>query len=450
MRHRDTPVDSFYGPLRDFNGDGFDDVVAGTRYDVSQLHVYLGAPRGLQETVSSILQSPDGSEFHTEFPGNLAIGDVNGDGRADLVTGEPYFGDSDWSRSDAGTKSGFGHVHVFSGGAEGLAQARNTIVDLREELARPADSHMGEHVALVDFNGDGFDDLVVSRDTTDRNQAQAILFLGSSIGLVNSPASGLRSTAFNLTANVSMCGVGDVDGDGYGDVAVGVSHPGRGVVLLHGNSEARLDSRLEEITSDRALLYFGQHTASGDVNGDGVTDLFVGSVGQVNVVYGTREGMETAPTVAPPPLGVPESGGEFGASLGVQGDLNGDGYIDLVAAGRCDVTHRLLLDASFRFCSSGVTYLYSSSSAGVAPMWSRALTPTSEQEGGLLYPISPGDLNGDGIDDLAIGGEGYHIADMPGIVGAILVYLGGSWDWTSATFVARPTAPSLFLGTGLY
>ncbi|MFO0647619.1 MAG: FG-GAP-like repeat-containing protein [Polyangiales bacterium] len=398
VRHRDTPVDSFYGPLRDFNGDGFDDLVAGTGYEVWQLHVYLGAPRGLQETAASILRSPDAPYFS----GDIAVGDVNGDGRADFGVGEGYFGDPLSSPSDGGVPNGIGHVHVFTGDFDGLAVLRNQVVDLRSEDGRPEDSHFGQHVALVDFNGDGFDDLIASRGTSDRNQPQVFLFLGSSAGIMNSPASTLRSTALDIVANVAMCGVGDIDGDGYGDVAVGVSHSEHGAVLLHGNSGAQLESRLEEVTAEGRFLYFGQQIAAGDVNGDRFTDVFVGSRGQVSVVHGTSEGMEMAPAITTPPLGVPESGGEFGGFLGVQGDLNGDGYLDLVAEGACDLEHQFA-DLSFRLCVDGVTYLYASSSAGVSSMWARHLISTTEEEGGLRHPISPGDLNGDGIDDLAVG-----------------------------------------------
>lgn len=450
VRHRDTPVDSFYGPLRDFNGDGFDDLIAGTQYPATELHVYLGAPRGLQEAAASILRSPDDEWV---FPDDIAVGDVNADGYADLAVGEAYFGDPRFSSPDGGAPHGIGHIHLFAGNADGLAVPRNQVIDLQGEAARPTDSHFGRHMALVDFNGDGFDDLIATRQTLDFGSPQVFLFLGSESGLQHRPASTLNAMGFDISTGTRFYGIGDVDRDGYGDVALGIPYgtPERGVIVFHGNSNAHLDARLEEVTAGGSFFYFGQRIAAGDVNGDGLSDLFVGSYGQASVVHGTPEGMEAAPFIETPPLGIPKGGsGEFGATLGQQGDLNGDGYTDLVAAGECDVAHRLLLDASFRFCSYGVTYLYASSSAGVAPMWSRVLTPASDREGGLLYPISPGDLNGDGVDDLAIGAYGHSTTDMPGIFGAVFVYLGGSWDWTSPSEIVRPTAPRLFLGYQLY
>lgn len=108
------------------------------------------------------------------------------------------------------------------------------------------------------------------------------------------------------------------------------------------------------------------------------------------------------------------------------------------------------MDASFRLCASGVTYLYAATSAGVNPMWSRYLISATEQDGGRLYPVSPGDLNGDGVDDLAVGADGFVTRDMPGVIGAVFVYLGGAWTWVAPSMIARAMMPGIDLGTKLY
>ena len=75
--------------------------------------------------------------------------------------------------------------------------------------------------------------------------------------------------------------------------------------------------------------------------------------------------------------------------------------------------------------------------------------PVTEQEHGFSFPISPGDMDGDGIDDLVIGRDGFSDIARPGRYGAVEVYAGGGWTWSAATARALANA-SNSLGTRLF
>ncbi|MDQ3033220.1 MAG: MopE-related protein [Myxococcota bacterium] len=278
----------------------------------------------------------------------------------------------------------------------------------------------------------------------------------------------------------------DYDGDGYSDIAAGayrddLPEVNEGVVWLHGgaalgpSAEGAIDSPADEIGA-----FFGMAAAAADLDGDGYTDLAVGAPyvgaadeGAVYVFYGSATGLAAAPSLTL--LGT-QAGAEFGRSVAAAGDLDGDGYADLVVgapmhdAGALDegaafvfygsaagigATPDVTLDnprndASARFgarvagigdvdgdgladlaiaaplqdtlvgSSAGQVLIYAGASAGIASSPSRTIDTTFGAASQLGSALAGGDFDGDGIGDLAIG------ASSASSGGRVAIYAGSA------------------------
>ncbi|MFO0650728.1 MAG: FG-GAP-like repeat-containing protein [Polyangiales bacterium] len=436
VRHRDIAVDSAYGTLHDFNGDGFDDVVAGTNNapSIQELHVFHGAATGIQTTAAAILTAPGRSNPRDgrAFGEDVAVGDYNGDGFADVAVTEEYY------ETPAGSgMSNRGRVWLFSGGWDGLDASRYQEISFESEM----NARLSGGSALADFNGDGFDDLLATRAPGHAGTPEALLFLGGVSALQSAPVSFVQSRPYlDLGHGAFVRGVGDVDGDGFGDFALGfqygnVGEPG--IVIFHGNSQGLLDERIEEIPVIIGLPNLGRKVAGANFNGDAFGDVFASSFGPLSVLRGTAAGLEADSEILAPHGNPKSTEGIFGWTLGVQGDLNGDGYTDLTAAGNC---YRGNNRPDF-YCYYGVTYLFACSRGGVPSAPDHFIAPASVTAPGFVYPISPGDVNGDGIDDLLI-----EVEARPA---GFNVYYGGPWDWTTPSNRVRETS-DIRLGMWLY
>lgn len=140
-----------------------------------------------------------------------SIGYVNGDGFDDIAAGAP-----EWD----GDTQDMGRVVVFYGSAAGLNEAPDWSAEGRVEEAQFGISVAG----AGDVNGDGFDDLIVGADGDDSGDGptgSAFLFLGSASGLQSTATWEASGDAELDRFGAAVAGVGDIDGDGRDDVAVG-------------------------------------------------------------------------------------------------------------------------------------------------------------------------------------------------------------------------------------
>ena len=307
----------------DFNNDGFDDMVVGSPYedlggsnqlvDAGIITVAYGSASGLTSPVNLHQYSPGvgtNSESGDLFGAALASGDINGDGYDDVIVGVPGEGIG-WG---ARAQSNAGAVHVIYGSSSGLTGAGSDLFHQNtygvKSKAETGDA-FGEAVETGDINGDGYDDVIVGVPgegigwgaRAQSNAGAVHIIYGSASG-----ASGAGSQWFYQNTPGwpgraetndrfgSSIAVSDIDGDGVGDLVVGVPgeklgnyteagqvqiryNPGGwsqtpvSVQTLYQNATGVQD-RVE--TGDR----FGSHLEIADVTGDSNVDLIVGVPGE--------------------------------------------------------------------------------------------------------------------------------------------------------------------------
>ncbi len=326
----------------DVNDDGYDDfLIAATDYDGGQadegrVSVYYGSASGPGPAANWSAAGGEAGAYFGSAAGSA--GDVNGDGYGDIVVGAWYY----WVR-------GQGRVRVYPGSADGLSSAPVwTYVDAQ------AGSLLGSAAADAgDVNGDGYSDLIVGAYDHDgdlADEGQALLFLGSATGLSQTPDWSLEGNQAGSRFGVSVGTAGDVNGDGYADVIVGQeffdngqSDEGR-AVIYYGSAAGLSGAANWAVEGNQAGARLGGSVrGAGDVNGDGYADVVAaawfydnGQVdeGQAQVYLGSPAGPSALPDWT---AEGDQAGANFGASVGSAGDVNGDGYADvLIGAGGYD------------------------------------------------------------------------------------------------------------------
>ncbi|MBX3273382.1 MAG: VCBS repeat-containing protein [Sandaracinaceae bacterium] len=191
--HLDPPSFGFgLAKAGDVNGDGYADVVIGDPGAGGVAYVYLGGRGGLPPSPSFTLENPRGASDGGFGLSVAGVGDVDGDGYADVVISAPYQNE----------------VFVYRGGSAG-------VVDV-PALTIPRASAVSTLVAGAgDVDGDGYPDVLLSVPS----RGEVFLHLGGAAGLANSPARELRAPGdFAFWGLIGAAG--DINGDGYSDFAV--------------------------------------------------------------------------------------------------------------------------------------------------------------------------------------------------------------------------------------
>ena len=361
----------------DVNNDGYDDVIVGAARDDNN-GTDSGSAWVLSGANGAILYTFNGDTAGDYFGESVSgAGDVNADGYADVIVG---------ARSDDNNGTNSGSARVLSGANGAILYVFN---------GDSSGDEFGTSVSDVgDVNNDGYDDVIVGAHGDDNNGSN------SGSARVLSGANGAILYTFDGDSAAdwfgeSVSGAGDVNNDGYADVIVGAfqddnsgNSSGSARVLSGANGAI-----LYTFNGDTAGDYFGESVSgAGDVNADGYADVIVGARSDDN--NGTDSGSARVLSGANGTIlytfNGDSTGDYFGKSVSGAGDVNNDGYDDVIVGvywddnnGAGSGSARVLSGAN-----GAILYTFNGDSTGDEFGWSVS---------------GAGDVNNDGYADVIVG-----------------------------------------------
>lgn len=409
----------------DFNGDGFDDLVIGTQAESlgqsavpGEAFVLFGRATGFAPAIDINALAP-GEGFrivdpNPSIPGQLGravagIGDFNDDGFDDIAIGEAKSGNPFQSSLEDGA------VHVIFGSAAGFPTAPGpggtTPSALPSGFANAITFHgplqdagLGTSIARGDFNGDGISDMVTL-----------------------APGAPFRSPAERF--GVVLFGDDTYPAPGYFSYDLSALP-----------QDASAGFLLRQVSDPAAVV-----GNAGDVNGDGIDDILIGAPNGVNPVTGQATGLVAVVFgTATPSFNVfpanldgtngffvfgDEARGLLGSSVATAGDINNDGYDDVIIGAPGE--NRTPIPGQTSDWLAGAAYVvYGGPSPVAANLFAadldgqngfaiEGLSPASvNPDDGLGQAVTGNvDVNGDGIDDIIVGAP--DATSLPGTVSEV-------------------------------
>ncbi|MCC7537183.1 MAG: FG-GAP repeat protein [Deltaproteobacteria bacterium] len=419
----------------DLDGDGDSEVIVGCRAcDAADgmapfsgaLLVYDGG-ESLDDSPFRF-EGPTRQEF-SRFGQSVAAGDLDGDGFADVVVGAP---------TELAPEPEAGAVYLLRGSAAGLIVAAGSVVRLTSPSPGRASGFFGAQLAIAgDVDGDGDRDVVVAApgESPDGSYYSGALYLlrGTSTGLEATPEMLARRTLPpSSKAGFSVCGAGDLDGDGLSDVVAGAAgytpgpdgrETGR-LLVWHGAADGDLGlAAFVDPPDPMADDLFGSAVACGfDADDDGLSDVLVGAdernvrSGRVRIAFGDEDEPLVVGDACRSGLG-PYS--MFGSTVMSAGDVDHDGVLDLAAGA---------------WAAGGPVFRVTYTNRTRPPICESWLPNLG---GGRVYngfSMARADVDGDGDEDLLIGAPAVGPYPDDPLPEAVYLYRSG------ADFDTTPTA----------
>jgi hypothetical protein len=423
----------------DVNGDGYSDVIVGAyQYDNGENNegaafIYHGSATGVSNTHSSMTES---NQLFAQMGYSVAsAGDVNGDGYSDVIVGTPNYDNDE------------GAAFIYHGSAAGINATESAMVESNQ-----ANSGMGISVASAgDLNGDGYSDVIVGANVYDNgetNEGAAFIYQGSAAGINTTAAAMLECNQAGAQTGNSVASAGDVNGDGYSDVIVGASQydngeTDEGAAFVYHGSAAGIDITAAAMTeSNQEASQMGRSVASaGDVNGDGYSDIIVGAVSYDNgesgegaafVYHGSATGINLTPAAV---LESNQTNAIMGISVAGAEDVNGDGYSDVVVGAQLYQNGET---------DEGAAFIYHGSSTGINTT-AAAILEGNQVNSQMGHSVAgAGDVNGDGYSDVIVGA--YLYDNGQGSEGVAFIYHGSATGiaTTAAALIERNQSAAFF------
>jgi len=306
----------------DVNCDGYADVIIGAHYNggggtaSGSAYLYFGGGK-MDNNVDMIFT---GAAAGDRFGSSVSsAGDANGDGYGDLIIGAPQInGGNDWK----------GQAYVFFGG-KNMDNASDVTFN-----GNNSDDLLGRSVSSGDINGDGYTDVIVGA-LGGSNLGYVNCYFGSQ-NMDNIVDISYSGSSYGDRFGFSVSGAGDVNNDGFQEIVVG-AYANNDTGNISG--KAYLYSKSNEILNFQGSGYKDwlgwSVSGSGDVNNDGYDDIIIGAIyndstgnnsGAAYIHYGGPN-MDNIPDVN---LSGNQSKAWFGASVSSAGDVNNDGYDDVI------------------------------------------------------------------------------------------------------------------------
>ena len=441
--------------IGDLDNDGVEDLAVGARNDDTNgtdrgaVYVLLMNSDGTIKSNQKIADNTggfsvtlaDSVQFGTSVAG---LGDLDGDGVEDLAVGANL---DDTGGADRGA------VYVLFMNSNGTVKSNQKIADNTGgfNVTLTDGDHFGRSVAsLGDLDNDGVEDIAVGADGDDTGGGDRgsvyVLFMNSNGTVKSNQKIADNTGGFSVTLTDSsgfgnsVAAVGDLDNDGVEDIAVGARKDDTGgtdrgavyVLLMNTNGTVKSNQKIADNTGGFNVTLtdgdrFGASAEGmGDLDGDGVEDLAVGanqdntggtSRGAVYVLFMNSNGtVKSNQKIADNTGGFNvtlTNGDRFGVSIADVGDLDNDGVKDLVVGANADDSGGT---------GRGAVYVLFMNTDGTVDHPQKISDTTGEFSDSDLFGVSTaaiGDLDNDGVEDLAVGAFG----DDTGGVGRGAVYV---------------------------